>query len=201
MQIRSRFLWLGLACIAGAVGLASPRSALAQQPEAKQPADDGTISLAGGKIVLKAPADWKATPPKNSIVQFEFAAPRDSKPESQARITIMGAGGPIAQNIDRWYSQFEQADGSSTKDKAKVEKFDAAGQTVHLVEISGTFKDSSGGPFQRAAVVRENYRMLGAIIETKELGQHFVKITGPAATVEKLKEGFRKMLEGLEVKK
>jgi hypothetical protein len=49
--------------------------------------------------------------------------------------------------------------------------------------------------------MRDKYRMLGAIIETKDMGQHFLKITGPAETVEKLKDGFRKMLEGLEVKK
>jgi hypothetical protein len=115
----------------------------------------------------------------------------------------MGAGGSIPDNINRWYMQFEQPDGSSTKDKSKTEKFEVAGQTIHFVDIPGTFKDSGGGPFfqQRAPVMRESYRMLGAIIETKDMGQHFLKITGPAATVDKLKDGFRKMLEGLEVKK
>ena len=34
-----------------------------------------------------------------------------------------------------------------------------------------------------------------------DMGQHFFKITGPADSVDKLKDGFRQMLEGLEVKK
>ena len=58
------------------------------------------------------------------------------------------------------------------------------------------------GPFapSQAPKIRENYRMLGAIIETKGMGNHYVKITGPAETVEKLAEGFKKMLKELKVK-
>lgn len=203
MQMRLRTMWLALALMTGAAGL-SWQQLVSAQDQAAKPAEKSTIALANERIILKPPAEWKSVSPKSSIVQFEFSAPAgDAKPENQARITIMGAGGPIADNVNRWYGQFEQPDGSATKDKSKVEKLDVAGQTVHIVEISGTFKDSGGGPFQqpRTAVVRENYRMLGAIIETKNMGQHFVKITGPSATVEKLKDGFRKMLEGMEVKK
>ena len=84
-----------------------------------------------------------------------------------------------------------------------MEKFDADGQTIHWVDIPGTFKDTMGaGPFapSKAPTMRENYRMLGAIIETKGMGNHYVKITGPAETVEKLAEGFKKMLKELKVK-
>lgn len=160
------------------------------------PGKDGKIALADGKLLLKVPAEWKSVEPKNRIIQFEFAAPaKEPKAENQAIVTVMSAGGSIADNINRWYSQFNQPDGSATKDKSKVEKIEVAGQTVHIVDIPGNFKD------QRTPVVKENYRMLGGIIETKEMGQHFFKITGPSATVEKLKDGFRKMLEGMEVKK
>ena len=62
------------------------------------------------------------------------------KDTEDGRLTIMGAGGSIEANIDRWYGQFKQPDGSSTKDKAKVSKSKVAGQTVHMVDISGTFK-------------------------------------------------------------
>lgn len=199
MRLRS-ILWSTLFVLwANTGGIATP--AIAQDAAAK----DGKIALADGKIILKAPAEWKSVEPKNRIIQFEFSAPADEpKAASQARVTIMGAGGSIADNINRWYAQFDQPDGSATKDKSKAEKIDVAGQTVHIVDIPGNFKDSGGGgPFapQRAPVVRENYRMLGGIIETKDMGQHFIKITGPSATVEKLKAGFRKMLEGMEVKK
>lgn len=176
---------------------AAPKEGEGRAAEAK------VMELADGKLILRTPAEWKSVQPKSRIVQYEFAAPADAKADNQARITVMGAGGSIADNINRWYAQFEQPDGSSTKDKSKAEKIQVAGQTIHIVDIPGTFKDSGGGPFfqQRPPVMRENYRMLGAIIETKDMGQHFLKVTGPADTVAKLQAGFRKMLEGLEVKK
>ena len=39
--------------------------------------------------------------------------------------------------------------------------------------------------------------MLAAIIETAESGSFFLKFYGPAATVAKEADGFRKMVEGL----
>jgi hypothetical protein len=174
----------------------------ADKPAAAAAGQGGEIALAGGKLLMKVPPQWKAVPPKSQIVQYEFAAPaNEEQSEHQARITIMAAGGSIDANIDRWYTQFEQPDGKPTKDKSKYEKFQAGGQTVHWVEIPGTFKDAGGGPFapQRAPVMREKYRMLGAIIETEKMGQHFIKITGPEKTVEQLSDDLRKSLEGLVV--
>ncbi len=168
-----------------------------------QDAKPTDVELADGKIKLVAPAEWIKVQPKSNIVQFEFTAPKVEDKSQAARITFTASGGSIEQNIDRWYGQFEQADKSATKDKAKIEKFDADGQTIHWVDIPGTFKDTMGaGPFapSKAPTLRENYRMLGAIIETKGMGNHYVKITGPTDTVEKLAEGFKKMLKDLKVK-
>jgi len=170
-----------------------------------QDAKTTTVELADGKITLVVPEAWVQVKPKSNIVQYEFSAPKVDEKEKDmgARITFTASGGSIEDNLVRWYGQFEQADKSSTKDKAKVEKFDADGQTVHWVEIPGTFKDTMGaGPFapSKAPTMRENYRMLGAIIETKGMGNHYVKITGPAETVEKLADGFKRMLQELKVK-
>jgi hypothetical protein len=198
MLIRKTGLVLGLAL---ALGIPTGSKALQAQDAAK-PAE-GTIELAGGKIQFKTPADWKTAPPKNRMITYEFTGPADAEKDKQARITVSSATGGVQANIDRWYGQFSQPDGSATKDKAKVEKFDVAGQTIHFVDIPGTFADSGGaGPFQQAPTTkRENYRMLGAVVETKDLGMHFFKATGPADSVEKLKEGMLKMLKAMEVKK
>lgn len=159
------------------------------------------LELADGKVIFKAPAQWKKEKPRSSIVTYEFSAPADAKDgEAKARITVMPSGGSIEANIERWYGQFEQPGGKSTKDVAKVEKFEAGGQTVHLVDITGNFKDTmGGGPFSGGkTVLRENYRMLGAIIVTKEAGNYYVKITGEKDVVEKLKDDFKKALKELE---
>lgn len=161
------------------------------------------IELAGGKLVMAAPVEWKKVEPKSSIVQYEFTAPANAKEgDETARITIMGAGGSVDANIDRWYGQFQQPDGKPTKEKAKSEKFEVDGQTIHWVDITGDFKDTmGGGPFSGGkTVLRENYRMLGAIIVTKEFGQYFIKITGNKSVLEKLSNGFKKSLKELDAK-
>lgn len=177
-----------------------------------QDAPSKTIELAGGKIVLPVPQEWKKEEPKSRIVQYEFSAPvakegepakdAEAKPTDLARITIMGAGGGVDANLDRWYTQFEQPNGGSTKEKAKLDKFEAGGQMVHYVDVSGSFKDSMGaGPFSgKPAVLRENYRMLGAIIVTKDLGEYFIKITGPEELLGELDESFKAMLKELKTK-
>lgn len=162
------------------------------------------IELAAGKLVLAPPADWKAVPPRSPIIEYEFMAPKDEpNAEKQVRITLMQATGGIDANVQRWYDQFQQPDGSSTKEKSKLEEFKAVGQKIHFLDIPGTYKDSmGGGPFApKATVMRENYRMLGAIIQTEKMGDFFLKVTGPKDSVEKQRSGIRKMLEGLEVKK
>ncbi len=156
------------------------------------------IDLAGGKLSLVVPSSWESVPPKSQILEHEFKAPKDKK-EDTARITIMSASGSIDDNIDRWVKQFDGA----KKDDAKIEvKKDIANSTVHIVDISGTFKDSmGGGPFAPGPVKkRENYRMLGAIIETKEGGKVFIKMTGSKDTVEGLVDGFKKSLLELTAK-
>lgn len=159
------------------------------------------LELADGKLVMSAPASWKKLQPKSSIVQYEFSAPADAPADQDtARITIMQAGGSIEANIERWYGQFEQPDGKATKDKAKTEKFEAAGQTVHWVDIPGTFKDTmGGGPFAGGRTVkRDNYRMLGAIIVTPDQRQIFIKMTGSRDLLDKLSEDFKASLKNLQ---
>ncbi|MCA9191953.1 MAG: hypothetical protein KDB03_09330 [Planctomycetales bacterium] len=151
---------------------------------------------------MEVPSDWQRKE-KPGFVEAEFSVPKDGKPEEVARITMMASGGSIKDNIERWYGQFQQADGSSTADRAKLEELKIADMKVHWVQITGSFKDSMGaGPFQRApAVLRENYAMLGAIAETKDAGLYFFKATGPATTIDKLAPEFKEALKTLQPKK
>ena len=155
------------------------------------------FSIGGGSLLLEAPVGWKRVQPKSGIVETEFAIPSagDLPP---GRMTVMGAGGSVQANVERWYGQFEQPDGSATKDKATTKAIKIAGSTVTMVDVSGTFKDMPGGPFAGGKTIeRPDYRMLAAIIETAESGSFFLKFYGPAATVAKEADGFRKMVEGL----
>lgn len=159
--------------------------------------DVRAFSIAGGTLLLEAPAGWKRVQPKSGIVETEFSIPSAGDLPA-GRMTVMGAGGSVQANVDRWYGQFSQPDGSATKDKATSKTLKLGGSTVTLVDVSGTYKDMPGGPFAGGKTVeRPDYRMLAAIVETPEAGSHFLKFYGPAATVAKEADGFRTMIEGL----
>jgi hypothetical protein len=156
-----------------------------------------TMALGGGKLRLKAPATWIRKQPQSTIVEHEFAIPASKGDSADGRLTVMAAGGGVDANIDRWYGQFTQPDGASTRDRAKVKKLKVAGEDVHLVDISGTFKDQRGPA--APAVERPKYRMLAAIIATKS-GNYFIKLYGPERTVADNEKAFQIMIDGLEQK-
>jgi hypothetical protein len=165
-------------------------------------AEDATIAVADGKLTLKAPADWTRKKPTSGIVEHEFAITKSEGDAADGRMTVMGAGGSVDANIERWLGQFLDADGKKlTKDKAKIDKKKVAGEDVTIVDISGTYLDKPGGPFTPGPPVeRKNYRMLAGVVATKNLGNYFFKFYGPEKTVEANEDAFLKMLNSLEKK-
>ena len=161
----------------------------------KKEGNDQAIVIADGKLQLTAPKPWTRKEPQTSIVEHEFAIPPVEGDEQGGRMTVMGALGSIDANIDRWKGQFSQPGG---EDKSRIKKKQVAGLDVHLVDISGTFKDMRG-PFA-PATERPNYRMLAAIIETKNAGNYFVKFYGPEKMVAKNEKAFHELIESLEKK-
>ena len=182
---------LTLSALLPALVLAAPARGQAVADKA------AAFTIADGAFSLAAPADWKRMQPKSRIVETEFEIPGAGE-DAAGRMTVMGAGGTVAANIDRWCGQFSQPDGSDTKDKTTTKKLSLAGCGVTLVDIPGTYKGMPGGPFAGGqAIERPQYRMLAAIIETPDAGNYFLKFYGPAATVAQHADGFRKMIEGL----
>jgi hypothetical protein len=156
------------------------------------------FTIADGGLALEAPKGWNRVQPKSGIVETEFAIPSTEEGGAAGRMTVMGAGGTVQANVDRWYGQFSQPDGSETKDKASTKKLNIGGCAVTMVDVSGTYKDMPGGPFAGGqAVERPSYRMLAAIVEVPERGNYFLKFYGPAATVAAHADGFRGMVEGM----
>ena len=180
-----------------AVALTSAAAAARAQGVAE---DVRAFALAGGALSLEAPAGWKRVQPKSGIVETEFSIPAEEGDAQPGRLTVMGAGGGVQANVDRWYGQFSQPDGSATKDKASTKTLKLAGCSVTLVDVAGTYKDTPGGPFAGGKTIdRPDYRMLAAIVEPedKNKGSYFLKFYGPAKTVAKHSDGFRTMIEGM----
>lgn len=179
-----------------------PMLLLAGSVQTRARGDEHQISLADGKLVLQGPKSWQVKRPSSGIVEFEFAIPKAEGDETDGRMTVMGAGGSIDANVDRWRSQFRDADGKPLgKDGAKIDKRKIGGMDVVVVDLAGKYFDKPGGPFAPGPTVeRENYRMLAAIVQTKNVGNYFFKFYGPQKTVSENEKPFLQMLETLTIK-
>lgn len=177
-----------LLCLASfAAPLAWSAEEEADEPKAR------LVPIAEGAFELTAPKDWKRGQPRSNIIEHEFALPGEKKEQEPGRLTIMAAGGSVEANVDRWLGQFADR----KEERVEPKEIEVAGKKVLLVDISGTFRDQRG-PFA-PAVERKDYRMLGAILALgeKDRGNVFVKLTGPAATIEHQAKAFREFVESL----
>ena len=164
-------------------------------------AEDRSVSLADGQMNLTAPETWQRKKPQNNVIQYEFAVAPVGDDENPGRVTISGGRRydqcqhrPLDRTIHSARRIEHQKGGQGRRKKV-------AGQEVHFVNISGTFKDQPGGPFSGGAVTeRKGYRMLAAIVVTKDLGNYFIKFYGPERTVADNKAAFEKMIDSLAVK-
>lgn len=163
-----------------------------QQDDAK----DITFQVADGGISLTAPGAWEQVDPAVRMIEAEFSIPAVEGDDTPGRLTIMGAGGTVSANIDRWIAQVEQPDGSSTAEAASVTEREVNGARVHILDVAGTYLDQRGPAAPK--VSRENYRLIGVIIETPSSGNYFIKFYGPAKTVEEHHDHLMKMVDSLE---
>lgn len=156
------------------------------------------LKVADEKIHFDITTSWETAPKKSNMLDAELKIPGTGDQDSNGRLTIMGAGGSIEDNISRWETQFKQGDGNPTEAKEEDKKIN--NQLVTIVDISGIYLDSPGGPFAGGKIIeRENYRMLAAIIETEMHGNYFVKFTGPQATVDANEAKFRAMIDSVKI--
>ena len=166
---------------------------------AQDKSNGNSFTIGDGKLSLTAPASWTKKEPASRIVEVEFAVPPAKGDETPGRLTAMGAGGSVESNIDRWVGQFIGPGGAAPKPQR--DKTNVSGCEVEVVDLSGTYKDTPGGPFAGGkTVMRDNYRMLGAIIQTKDRGNYFLKLYGPKATIDANAQGFQEMVKSLKVK-
>lgn len=184
-------------------------TAKADAADAKEATSDAAgfkVSVAeGGALTFDAPAGWKKADVKRGMFgpEFEIAVPKsegEAKDAKDGRLTIMGAGGSIEANINRWYGQYSQPDGSDTKDASKVTESKVGDCETTFVDIKGTLMDKAGGPMSGGPVIeRENYRMLAAIVQAGEHGQYFIKLYGPNKTISDNEAAFKSFVESLQV--
>jgi hypothetical protein len=147
------------------------------------------------------PSSWTSLDtPKSGPQKASYRVPQVGNDKEEAQVEIFffgtGAAGAPDKQFSAWFAQFDGNVGPS----AKRDKFSAGSLEVEIVEVSGTYKIPLGpamGKQKRAPMqmVKENFRLLGAVVKTPDRGNWFFKMAGPNDTVEAAKGAWRTMLE------
>ena len=113
----------------------------------------------------------------------------------------MGAGGTVENNVDSLDSRQFAGEGGAAA-KPKRDKSTVSGIDVEIIDLAGTYKDSPGGPFAggKNRHARQLTACSGAIVQTKDRGNYFLKLYGPKATIDENEKGFQEMVKSLTVK-
>ena len=165
--------------------------------------DSEGMRLPAGEVTYEAPAEWIAEQPSSGMRKAQFQLPGSEGAEA-AELAVFffpGTGGSVQANLERWYGQFKQTDGSAiTSAQVKTHKEMVDKLPVTTVYLSGIYlKPQSpmmmGGPVDEMP----DYAMLAAIAETAG-GPWFFKATGPQATIERWRPNFAQFVKTFRVK-
>jgi hypothetical protein len=155
-----------------------------------------------GDLHYKAPDGWVAGQASSKMRVAQFKLPKADGDNEDAELVLyyFGAnqGGTAEANIDRWISQIQQADGSSSKDKSKTESLTVNGLKITMVDVLGRYT-AEMAPGSGKFYDNANYRLRAAVIETAK-GNYFVKLVGPVKTVGRWEQSFTDYLKSLEFK-
>jgi hypothetical protein len=143
----------------------------------------------------KAPDRWKSTPPSNKFRAYNFTLPGTGGKEDAELIVFFfgpGGGGGVNENISRWKGMFD------SKDEPKVDKIKVGKAELTYVDVAGTYL-SKFPPFDPNAKTtrKADYRLIGVVFEC-DGGPYFIRLTGPAATVQQHKDEFDRWLKNFK---
>ncbi|MEL6795610.1 MAG: hypothetical protein AAFO89_02195 [Planctomycetota bacterium] len=143
----------------------------------------GLITIPG--IDMTAPEGWSSVTPSNNmrLAQFETG---------DVLVTVSQIGGSTQANIDRWLGQIVDQFGQPTGAEDEYDRT-AAGYDTTIVESFGAYLE---GGMMGTPTRRENYGLIGAVIETPDRST-FVKMTGPAEQIEDNREAFDRLLDSM----
>jgi len=181
---------LGVGALAGA-----PLLTAANADDKK---DNGKgVSIEFGELKSKTPADWKEQeiPEKARGLGriYQFSLPKKGEDKDDAELFVFyfkGSGGDAKSNIERWKGMFNPPEGKKIDDVAKTTEMKVGDVPVTYFEIEGTYKFKAA-PFDPKAEVtlKPNYKMINVIFDCPK-GPYFIRMVGPAKTMDEYKKGF-----------
>jgi hypothetical protein len=162
-------------------------------------ADDKATPVKLGKLSAPAPVGWKAEKPSNRLRSYQFKIPPGDTGGADGEVIVMPDSNPDpAKSFPRWKEGFVPPDGKTADDIAKVSKFEVSGATVHLLDVTGTWKYKER-PFDPKSKeeLRPEYRVVWAIVVKGDDATH-VRLSGPEKLVSKHYPEFEAWLKALK---
>jgi hypothetical protein len=148
-----------------------------------------------GTLTFTRPAAWTDRAPASSMRVAEFIVPKVPGDAEDAEVIVYyfgGSGGSVEANLQRWTTQFQSSKDpvrtSSTVNGLKLTSLDVSGTYVAEVRPGSTERHNKPG-----------FRMRATLVETPK-GPYFIKLTGPAGTVDKAGAAFDQFLQSLAFK-
>ena len=148
-----------------------------------------------GTLTFTKPAAWTDRPAASSMRVAEFVVPKAPGDSEDADVIVYyfgGGGGSVDANLQRWTSQFQ-----STKDPVRTTST-VNGLKLTTLDVSGTYV-AEMRPGSAEHYNKPGYRMRATVVETPK-GPYFIKLTGPAKTVDSAGAAFDQFLRSLTFK-
>ncbi len=188
--------------MAGGMMAAAGEELQADAPPADRARLDAEIPVQEVEIVgvrMTIPEIWESAPPANSMraAQFTLPAPDFGPQTAELVVFFFGpppGGGSVSSNLNRWMGQIE----SSEDTPPVVYSHQRDGLTISELICHGTLKPSGMGTGPTEP--QPDSLLYGIIVEGGPEGTLFIKITGPAATIEAANPAIVTMIDSMQGK-
>jgi hypothetical protein len=148
-----------------------------------------------GTLTFTKPTAWTDRAAASSMRVAEFVIPKASGDSEDGELIIYyfaGGGGSVEANLQRWASQFQ-----STKDPVRTTTT-VNGLKLTSLDVSGTYV-AEMRPGAAEHYSKPGFRMRATVVETPK-GPYFIKLTGPAKTIDSAGAAFDEFLHSVAFK-
>jgi len=153
------------------------------------------VTAQTASLTFTKPPAWTDRAAGSSMRVAEFVVPRAPGDTEDAELIVYyfgGGGGSVDANLQRWTSQFQ-----STKDPVRTTAT-VNGLKLTSLDVSGTYV-AEMRPGSAEHYNKPGYRMRATVVETPK-GPYFIKLTGPAKTIDSAGAAFEQFLHSLAFK-
>lgn len=160
----------------------------------------GSLRVAGLEFSL--PPSWQKVPPASSMRVAQYRIEGSAGPGEAAFFLFPeGEGGPTSDIVERWSSQFRDAQSSASA--PRLAERPQGSLKITTIETSGTYTPDQmaammgGSP---AAARAQNFALYGIIVEGSPQGRLLIKTVGPEQTLEAHRPDFETLVASMHLR-